>query len=95
MSTSPAAAPSKIIIRRVNVLTVDAYDRLVPDLPGCVATGDTPEETERLLREAIEVHVAGLREDGIEVPQPTSVVRYLELVAARSITMAYRMQFPH
>lgn len=46
----------------------------VPDLPGCVATGDTVEEVERLIREAIELHVAGLREDGEAVPEPTSVV---------------------
>jgi len=51
----------------------------VPDLPGCVATGDTVEQTERLLREAISVHVAGLREDGLPVPEPSSVVDYLEV----------------
>lgn len=53
----------------------------VPDLPGCVATGTTVEETERLLREAIELHVAGLREDGLAVPEPSSVVGYLEFSA--------------
>jgi predicted RNase H-like HicB family nuclease len=53
----------------------------VPDLPGCVATGDTVEEVERLIREAIELHVAGLREDGEEVPEPTSVVDYVEVSA--------------
>jgi predicted RNase H-like HicB family nuclease len=53
----------------------------VPDLPGCVATGDTREETEQLLREAIEIHVAGLKEDGLPVPKPTSVVKYLEVPA--------------
>ncbi|MFL5328151.1 MAG: type II toxin-antitoxin system HicB family antitoxin [Gemmataceae bacterium] len=53
----------------------------VPDLPGCVATGTTVEETERLLREAIEIHVAGLVEDGIDVPEPSSVVDYLEVSA--------------
>ncbi len=51
----------------------------VPDLPGCVATGATVEEVEELLREAIEVHVAGLREDGLPVPEPSSVVDYLEV----------------
>ncbi|MBL8799200.1 MAG: type II toxin-antitoxin system HicB family antitoxin [Planctomycetia bacterium] len=53
----------------------------VPDLPGCVAAGATLEETERLLREAIEVHVAGLREDGLPVPEPSSVVDYVEVSA--------------
>jgi predicted RNase H-like HicB family nuclease len=55
------------------------YAAYVPDLPGCVATGQTVEETERLLREAIELHVAGMREDGLEVPEPSSVVAYLEV----------------
>jgi predicted RNase H-like HicB family nuclease len=53
----------------------------VPDLPGCVATGRTVKETERRLREAIEVHVQGLREDGLPVPRPSSVVDYLEVPA--------------
>jgi predicted RNase H-like HicB family nuclease len=57
------------------------YAAYVPDLPGCVATGETVEETERLLREAIEQHVAGLREDGQPVPEPSSVVDYLEVPA--------------
>lgn len=55
------------------------YAAYVPDLPGCVATGVTVEEAERLLREAIELHVAGLREDGLPVPAPSSVVDYLEV----------------
>lgn len=55
------------------------YAAYVPDLPGCVATGKTVEETERRLREAIEVHVEGLREDGLPVPEPSSVVDYVEI----------------
>ena len=48
------------------------YAAYVPDLPGCVATGATVEATERLLREAIAIHVQGLRaEDGLEVPEPS------------------------
>jgi predicted RNase H-like HicB family nuclease len=50
----------------------------VPDLPGCVATGSTVEETESLLREAIALHLAGMRQDGIAPPEPTSLVEYLE-----------------
>lgn len=55
------------------------YAAYVPDLPGCVATGARIEEAEELLREAIELHIAGLRDDGLPVPAPSSVVDYLEV----------------
>ena len=51
----------------------------VPDLPGCVAAGDTVEEVETLIREAMEMHIAGLREDGISVPPPNSLVREIDV----------------
>ena len=54
------------------------YSAYVPDLPGCVATGDTIEEVEREIRDAIQFHVAGLKEDGIPVPTPTSRAEYVE-----------------
>ena len=57
------------------------YSAYVPDLPGCVATGTTVEETEREIREAIQFHIEGLREDGLLVPQPESIVEYLEVAA--------------
>jgi len=57
------------------------YAAYVPDLPGCVATGDNFEATERRLRKAIEVHLQGLREDGLPVPAPTSLVDYVEVSA--------------
>ncbi|MBM3496400.1 MAG: type II toxin-antitoxin system HicB family antitoxin [Armatimonadetes bacterium] len=57
------------------------YSAYVPDLPGCVAAGDTIEETEQLIREAIELHVAGLRDDGLPVPEATSQVDYVEVAA--------------
>jgi predicted RNase H-like HicB family nuclease len=57
------------------------YSAYVPDLPGCVATGTTVEETEREIREAIEFHIEGLREDGLLVPHPSSIVEYLEIAA--------------
>jgi len=57
------------------------YAAYVPDLPGCVATGDTVEETEQRLREAIKIHVEGLHEDGLLVPKPSSVVDYVEVSA--------------
>jgi len=61
--------------------TENNYSAYVPDLPGCVATGQTVEETEKEIREAIEFHIAGLREDGLAVPQPSSIVEYLEVAA--------------
>jgi predicted RNase H-like HicB family nuclease len=57
------------------------YAAYVPDLPGCVATGATVEETERLLREAILLHLDGLQEDGLPIPEPSSVVEYVEVSA--------------
>ena len=57
------------------------YSAYVPDLPGCVATGATAEEAEREIREAIEFHIEGLREDGLPIPQPSSAVRYVDIPA--------------
>ena len=57
------------------------YSAYVPDLPGCVATGATVEETESLLREAIDLHLDGMREDGLPIPEPASLVEYLEVPA--------------
>ena len=48
-----------------------------PDLPGCVATGATHEETERNMYEAIQMHIDGLVEDGLPIPQSTAVAEYL------------------
>lgn len=56
------------------------YAAYVPDLPGCVATGDTPEETEQNIREAISFHLEGLVEAGLPVPEPSAVVAYVEAV---------------
>jgi predicted RNase H-like HicB family nuclease len=53
----------------------------VPDLPGCVATGETKEEVERFIRQAIALHLEGLAEDGLPVPEPTSKVDYVEVDA--------------
>jgi predicted RNase H-like HicB family nuclease len=57
------------------------YSAYVPDLPGCVATGSTVEETETLSREAIELHLEGMREDGLPIPVPTSMVKYVQVPA--------------
>jgi predicted RNase H-like HicB family nuclease len=57
------------------------FSAYVPDLPGCVATGATIEEAEAEIREAIEFHLNGLREDGVVIPQPSSRVEYVEVAA--------------
>jgi predicted RNase H-like HicB family nuclease len=57
------------------------YSAYVPDLPGCIATGATPAETEQQIREAIEFHLEGMKEDGTPVPPPTSRVEYVEVAA--------------
>ena len=57
------------------------YSAYVPDLPGCVATGATLAETEAAIREAIEFHFDGLREDGSSIPPPSSTVEYVEVAA--------------
>ena len=57
------------------------YSAYVPDLPGCAATGATVEEAEAQIREAIEFHLEGLREDGLAVPFPSSRVEYVEVAA--------------
>ncbi len=57
------------------------YSAYVPDLPGCVATGQTIEETKQQIREAIEFHLQGMREDGLPIPEPSSHVDYVEIAA--------------
>ena len=53
------------------------YSAYSPDLPGCVATGDTREEAEQNMHEAIQLHVKGLREDGLRVPESQSLAEYM------------------
>ncbi|MCZ7560326.1 MAG: type II toxin-antitoxin system HicB family antitoxin [Burkholderiaceae bacterium] len=57
------------------------YSAYVPDLPGCIATGATVSEVEAEIREAIALHVEGLRADGSPVPAPSSQVAYVEIPA--------------
>jgi predicted RNase H-like HicB family nuclease len=57
------------------------YAAYVPDLPGCVATGETIEETEQQIREAIDLHLRGMREDGLPIPEPSSSVDYVDIAA--------------
>ena len=54
----------------------------VPDLPGCITTGKTVEEIERNIREAIELHLEGLLEDGEPIPEPSTAVSYIEMQVA-------------
>lgn len=57
------------------------FSAYVPDLPGCVATGATVQEVEREIREAIELHLEGMREDGLLIPAPSSSVQYVDVAA--------------
>jgi len=57
------------------------YSAYVPDLPGCVATGATLAGAEAQIREAIEFHLEGLREDGLPIPAASSQVEYVDVVA--------------
>jgi predicted RNase H-like HicB family nuclease len=57
--------------------TDTGYSAYVPDLPGCIAVGDTLQETVQLMREAIEFHLDGMREDGEPIPAPTTIAEYV------------------
>lgn len=54
------------------------YSAYLPDLPGCIATGKTIEELKQRMSEAIELHLRGMREDGLAIPEPTSLAEYVE-----------------
>jgi predicted RNase H-like HicB family nuclease len=64
-----------IVIEKAN----GNYSAYSPDLPGCVATGATPEETECNMYEAIEMHVHGLKEDMLPIPESASFAEYVML----------------
>lgn len=57
------------------------FSAYVPDLPGCIATGETVEEVRAEIREAIELHIQGLREEGLPVPESATAGDYVEVVA--------------
>ncbi len=59
------------------------YSAYVPDLPGCVATGITLQEVNQQIKEAIAFHLDGLREEGLPIPEPTTLCEYVE---ARNIS---------
>jgi predicted RNase H-like HicB family nuclease len=67
-------------VHRFLIVVEDAgnnYSAYSPDLPGCVATGDTREETEKNMHEAIQLHIEGLREDGLPIPTSTAIAEYV------------------
>jgi predicted RNase H-like HicB family nuclease len=59
-----------------------SFGAYVPDLPGCVAAGETEEVVRRLIAEAIDLHLEGIRESGDPVPEPNSIVDYVEVKTA-------------
>jgi predicted RNase H-like HicB family nuclease len=56
-----------------------SWGAYVPDLPGVISVGDSRDEVERLIREAIEFHLEGLREEGMAIPSPSSVAGVIEV----------------
>jgi predicted RNase H-like HicB family nuclease len=61
--------------------TKTGYSAYSPDLPGCVSTGETREEVEQNMREAVEFHLDGLKLEGLEIPEPTTSSAYVEVAA--------------
>jgi len=61
--------------------TATGFSAYVPDLPGCVAAGTTLEETRKLIKEAIEFHIEGMRLNGDMVPEPTQLIEQVEVSA--------------
>ena len=66
-----------IVIEKAN----GNYSAYSPDLPGCIATGKTVEETEKNMHEAIRMHVRGMQEDGLPIPEPQSIAEYVAVAA--------------
>ena len=58
-----------------------SFGAYVPDLPGCVAVGESRQEVESLIREVIELHIEGLREEGQPVPEPSSTSQFVSIDA--------------
>lgn len=57
-----------VIVEKTNT----GYSAYVPDLPGCITVGDTKEEIKKNIQEAIQLHLEGMREDGLEIPEPST-----------------------
>lgn len=63
-----------VIIEKVN----SNYSAFSPDVPGCVATGETRETAEREMHAALQMHLKGLKEDGLPLPEPSASIGYIE-----------------
>jgi predicted RNase H-like HicB family nuclease len=59
-----------------------SFGAYVPDLPGCIAVGETRAEVLKLIEEAIELHIEGLRDEGAEIPKPHASSEFVEVHAA-------------
>jgi predicted RNase H-like HicB family nuclease len=57
----------------------NGFGAYVPDLPGCIAVADSVAETEKLIKEAIEFHLEGMRQDGETIPEASSLAEYVEV----------------
>ncbi|RMD58056.1 type II toxin-antitoxin system HicB family antitoxin [Candidatus Parcubacteria bacterium] len=64
-----------VIVEKTN----SGFSAYSPDLPGCIATGDTREEVEKKMEEAVAFHLDGLREEGLEIPEPQSYSKFVEI----------------
>jgi len=76
-------------MKRYLIVIEDAGTNLsayLPDLPGCVATGRTKKEVVRRIRGAIELHLEGMAEDGLPIPEPTSLAEYVEILTSQEAT---------
>jgi predicted RNase H-like HicB family nuclease len=70
--------------------TDTGYSCYAPDLPGCIAAGDDLQDTKTLMHRAIEIHLAGMREDGDPIPEPTTQIAYAEVALPVSVPDAVR-----
>lgn len=61
--------------------TATGYSSFSPDVPGCGSTGTTKDEVERNIQEAIEFHLEGLRQEGYQIPEPTTYSSYIDIAA--------------
>jgi len=75
------STPYMVVIER----TATGYSAYAPDLPGCVAAGRTRAATLKLMKSAIEMHVAGMREDGVRPPRPSAQAAYVPAAAGKRL----------
>ena len=81
----PIPSPERVEVtelRRFLIIIEKAdhnYGAYAPDLPGCIATGKTLEETKRSMAEAVDFHIRGMKEDGLPIPEPTSSCEYVQI----------------